>query len=615
MKYLRLTALLVVFLAACQFNPDDTYFADLEEPTEPELEIVELSLYSDTIFLTYYKDIQFNFSAGQHNVMQVDILVDDEQKYSSSNYNGTFTILANDISEGIHKLSFSVITNSNSGSIADQLGYEGFQFLSNEWTLVCVKNDRMANYAEKEIENGKLKLSWEAHNKPNFKGYRVLKKHNDYSAAYKEYFVTEPYFIDEAYVGETAHYDIYTEYYSSDSYLFQWASFDVENTLPQLKIRNTNDGAFEMYWENNEFSAAIKNYRLINLVTPADTVTLQESTPSEENSYAMPDAVFGDEIEYWLVVVPNNPENSFNNEAVYYHATRFDGKIGTSSFNYSQISAIKNEELLVLKDGYIYRYDAGTKTVVDSLSYNWDNCHVGYSGFSVSPQGQYFTSKESCNNNLVLMEPNKLQNYQSYAIDHILTEGMSFSSMPVSDNGIVVMKDYGQISVYDVLNNKLIDSYESSSATYSTGISSNGDYFFVKTHQLCFYKIEADTITTVWESEPNYNYQFNAFAYDSENTENIIVYDGEKLYHKRASDFSTQKSFSLNEEQIINFDILNRQVLAYTNGYLSVYSIDTGTQIYKVAINPDILYANYHCKLAYNTIYVGDGICINIPTN
>jgi hypothetical protein len=616
--YSRLTfaiCFVLLFLSACQFSPNDIDFVELEEPKEPELEIVELSLDNDTVFLTYYQDIQFNFSAGEHEVLQVGILIDGEEKYTRSNYQDEFTVLAADLTEGIHKLSFSVITNSNSGSIADLLGYEGFQFISNEWTLVCIKNDRMASYSELETENGKLKLNWEPHEKVNFKHYRIAKRRNDYSGIIKEYYTTEPYFVDEAYVGEKAHYDVYTEYESSDDYYFQWAMFDIENTLPELKIRTTETGQFEFYWNNNDFVAAIKNYRLIDQVTPADTLTLQESLPDENNSYVVPNGIFANEINYKLVVVPEYPENPFNNDEVYYHSKAYDGLLGEKTFSYDQISSINADEMMVRRYPYIYRYSSDTENVLDSLSYNWDNCHVGYSGLMLSPKGNYFTTHESCNNNLVLMDPQNFNSYMSYPIGHILINGYGFSSMPVSDNGIVVVKDYGRVSVYDVLNDRLIDYYESNSSTYDMGISSNGNYFFVKTHQLSFYKIESDTIARAWESDPFYNYIYSYQAYDPENTNIVILHDGNTLYFKNASDFTAVKSFALKEELILNIDFTSRKLLAYSEDYLSVYSIDTGELVYRIQTDQRVAEVQHHCTLVANRIYLSDGICIQIPTN
>lgn len=613
MKLTNAIGLVVLLFTACQFNPDDVYFVDLQEPEAPEVKIIELTLSQDTIFLADYKNIQFNFSAGGYKVTQVNVLIDGEEKYTRSNYKDSFTILPSDISEGVHKLSFSVITNSNTGSIADLLGYEGFQFISNEWTLICVKNDRMSDYVTQEVKNGKLEISWESHDKVNFKSYRITKRYHFSDGIAKEYHTTKPYFVDEAYVGEKAYYDIYTEYYSSGGYEFHWGETVVENSLPEIKIRNNSDGNFEVYWDDNDFVAAIKNYRLVELPTPSDTITLAENPPGENNRFAIPNGVFGRSINYKLVVIPNNPDTPFNNDAVYYHSTSYDGLVGEKSFSYERIASVDASEMLVLKNNFIYRYSIDEKEALDSLTYNWDNCGIAYSGFSISPQGKFFTTYETCNYKVVLMNPGNLKNYQSYPIAHILTEGMHFNSLPVSDNGIVIAKDYGGIFIYNVLNDKLIDSYALNDAVYATGISSNGDYFYVKTHQLCFYKIVDDAIQDVWKSNPFYDYVYTMQMFDSQNPENIILYDGQTLYHKNASDFSTTKSFNLGEEQILNVDLSTRKLLAYTDGYLSVYNIDTGEQVVKIMSDTKVVMTQYHCKLVGNTIYLGDGVCYNLP--
>jgi hypothetical protein len=266
--------LLIVIIVSCQFTPDEIYYIERSKPDPPEVEVIELSLDTDTIFLTYSQDIRFHFSAGDHSIMQVGILIDGEEKYVRSNYQDNFTLLASDLSEGIHKLSFSVITNANSGSIADLLGYEGYQFISHEWTLICIKNDKRAGFIHQQTDNGKMKLSWEEHDKVSFKSYRITKRYDKYYGIVKEFRTSEPWLIDEAYVGETAYYDVYTEYYSSAGYEFHWAEIEIENSLPAIQIRRNQESNYEVYWENNEFAQSIESYRLIDIVTPADTVVL-----------------------------------------------------------------------------------------------------------------------------------------------------------------------------------------------------------------------------------------------------------------------------------------------------------------------------------------------------
>ena len=605
--------LLIVIITSCQFIPDDVHYVERSKPESPEVEIIELSLDTDSIFLTDFQNIRFQFSAGKHSIMQVGILIDGEEKYVRSNYRDNFTIKASDLSEGIHKLSFSVITNSNSGSIADLLGYEGFQFISNEWTLVCVKNDRRASFIHKQIENGKLKLSWEEHNKVNFKSYRITKKYDNFAGIVKEFRTTVPYLVDEAYVGETAYYDVYTEYNSSAGYEFHWAEIAFKNSLPLIQIRRNPENGYEIFWENNQFEQAVKNYRLIDLKSPADTVILWQGDPSDDNHFAMAGAVFGNKISYRLVAIPKLPDKLFNNDDLLFHSTSYDGLVGERSFTYTQIAAVGEQELLLLKDNFIYRYSVSKEKLLDSLTYSWTHCGQGYGRFSLSPGRKYFTASESCNNKLVLMQPGNLADYKSYPIDHIITQGMRFNSLPVSDNGIVVAKDYNGVHIYDVLRDELIGSVIFNESVEATGISSLGNYFAIQTSILRFYKITNQKVITVWESNHLYSFIFNSYAYDPEKPDQIILHDGSTLYHKNASDFTTIKSFPLKEENIVNYDFFTRRLLAWSDGYLSVYSIDDGELIFQTKADSRVILLQHSCRLALNTIYLKDGVCIHLP--
>ncbi len=612
MNLLKFLFLLLVF-ASCTFTPEDIYYVDVPEPEAPIIQNIELSLDRDTIFLIYNREITFHFSAGSHSILQVGILIDGEEKYTRSNYRDSFTILASDMDEGVHKLSFSVNTNLNNGSIADLIGYEGFRFISNEWTIICIKNDRRANFIHQQAENGRLKLNWEEHNKINFKSYRVEKRYHKYSGAVKEFRTTEPFLTDEAFVGEKAYYDVYAEYFSSEGYEFHWAEIEIENTLPEIRFRLNEDSEYEVYWENNAFSQAVGNYRLIDNASPADTIVLYEAAPSSDNHYVIPGAAFGNQIHYRLVTIPAKPDKPFNNDDVYYHSTPYFGLIGDRGFQYNRISPYNENQLLVLKDRYIYRYSVSDGKWLDSLTNLWSNCGIGYGGFSTSPGRKYFTSSESCNNRLVLMQPGNLSDYKSYPIDHIITQGMAFNSLPVSDNGIVLAKDYGGVHIYDVLNDKKIGTVPGDEFIAATMISSGGNYFAIQTSILRFYRIMDQKISTVWASDQLYQYIYKSYAFDPDKTDHIILYDGNRLYHKKAYDFSTVKSFPLTEENILNYDFITRRLLAYSEGYLSVYSIDSGELVFKTKADPRVSLAQHSCRLVLKTIYLKDGVCLHLP--
>jgi hypothetical protein len=605
--------ILLLVIASCTFAPDDINYVEVPKPELPQIEVIQLSLDRDTIFLIYNRDITFHFSAGSHSIMQVGILIDGEEKYIRSNYRDSFTVLASDMDEGVHKLSFSVITNLNNGSIADLIGYEGLQFISYEWTIICIKNDRRAGFIQQNVENGKLKLNWEEHQKINFKSYRVEKRYHKFSGPVKEFRTSEPFLIDEAFVGERAFYDVYTEYYSSEGYEFHWAEIEIQNTLPEIRFRRNADSEYEVYWENNVFSQAVGSYRLIDNASPSDTILLYEGAPSAGNQYVVPGGAFGNQVHYRLITVPAKPDKPFNNDDVYYHSTAYSGLIGDRGIPYSRIAPYNENQLLVLKDNYIYRYSVSDGKWLDSLTYLWTHCGFGYGGFSISPDRKYFTTSETCNNRLVLMQPNNLSDYKSYPINHIITQGMAFNSLPVSDNGIVLARDYSGVYVYDVLHDQKIGSIMVNEFIAATDISSLGNYFVVQTNSLRFYKIIDQKIIPVWESDKPYDYIYTSFAFDPDHTDHVILFDGNRLYHKKAYDFSTVKSFPLVEENILNYDFITRRLLAYSEGYLSVYSIDSGELVFKTKADPRVELLQHSCRLCINTIYLKDGICLHLP--
>jgi len=609
MKKSAVFLIFLIFVFACQFTPDDKNFVELTKPPSPDLQVIELGLDQDTILLTDYQNVRFNFSAGNNKILEVAVLIDGEKKYVKSNYHDSFNLIASDISEGIHKLTFSVVTNSNSGSIADLLGQEGYQFLSNEWTLICVINDRQSSFVTQEVVDGKLRICWENYNKIGFKSYRVTKSYRSIDSPVKEYHTTEPFFTDESYVGEGAFYQIYAEYYSGYGYEYHWAETTVKKTLPEIGIRINEDSVYEVFWGNNQFVSSVGSYKLLDVADPSDTITLCRLSPGIENHFNLTNAVFGNKSKLSLVVIPKYPDNPNPDIYDYFRATTYDGYVGDRSFGYGQISSVNKNELMFIQNNNIYKYNPFTNTITDSLTYEWAHCGVGYQNFSVSPDGKYFTSRESCIHKLVLMKTSDLSDYHSYTVNVVLG-----NSMEVSDNGIVILNGDSKVNVYDVFRNKLISSYPLNADVYSVGISSWGNYFYVQTSSLDFYKISGDTLSHVWGSAPlTYNYIYKTVAYDPENAENILLYDGAVFYHKNASDFTTTKSFPLNEEMILNIDLQTRRLLAWSEDYLSVYEIDNGKRVARIKADLRVTLVQHKCKLCLNTIYLKNGVCVRLP--
>ena len=80
-------------LLSCEFEPSGIYNRAIEESSSPpEINIVELNLTSDTVYLFSGKDVKFSFTSTDLTIYEVDFYLDDSFYASANSSSGTFTL-------------------------------------------------------------------------------------------------------------------------------------------------------------------------------------------------------------------------------------------------------------------------------------------------------------------------------------------------------------------------------------------------------------------------------------------------------------------------------------------------------------------------------------------
>ncbi|MBZ0241696.1 MAG: hypothetical protein K8F24_00650, partial [Bacteroidales bacterium] len=160
-RYCLILLLVTIYIGSCTYKSDEYYSPPTNpNPDSPDLQIVSLNLDEDTVFIYWDKDVVFDFKTDNQKVHGVRFILDGDEYYTKDNNSGSFSFTYLMMSHGINSLVVEVYTETGSGSLADELGYEQFMF-SREWVVEVYRpyTDEYRFY----VENGFLKLSWPAY--------------------------------------------------------------------------------------------------------------------------------------------------------------------------------------------------------------------------------------------------------------------------------------------------------------------------------------------------------------------------------------------------------------------------------------------------------------------
>ncbi len=128
---------LLFIISSCEFIPKGENFSEVDPNVDPPDIVLDLSFGSDSLFIDFYPfTISYSAEAGDNLVYGIFLMIGQDTLQTDWDNNGQFTFKPSTFyEEGIHDLKMDVITNTNTGSLADVAGYEFLTF-EYHWTLV-----------------------------------------------------------------------------------------------------------------------------------------------------------------------------------------------------------------------------------------------------------------------------------------------------------------------------------------------------------------------------------------------------------------------------------------------------------------------------------------------
>jgi hypothetical protein len=462
------------------------------------------------------------------------------------------------------------------------------------------------------INDGLLNLSWKRYKGHDFKEYIITRAVNNGEVEVGRSAST--HFIDSSYVGEGVAYYIRVEREANDN--LGWASLDLSRNLKtQLMTDASEPESFYIKWGKSDYYNAVDSYQLYIRNNYSSYFTKVKSTHNpDDNSYEATEFKFNDQLDIKLRLVPR--KNALFNEQAYY---MFENSIDNLrvGFKYDPYGSSNDNIFQTGKDEFIYisgcyrmiRFSVSAKTEVENFSYDPVGCSTcSFSNIAVSASGKYVTSYVNCDHNVMLIKTSGMTSSQTRDLKPY--SGQNYiPPVPVSDAGIVLVNNINSgFYLYDYNTSATLAYYKGKTA-WCKGykISPGGNYIYLLDDSLRLVRFENSKFSGIW-SQPMFDAAPKYFEFDPINPEQLVLWDGARLYIKRCADFTTLYDFPLADGSIQNIDFYNRKILTYSSKHLYIRSLTDGTLIKDLPINFEADYYSDKCILVDNAICCISGV-------
>jgi hypothetical protein len=612
-KYFLLVGL-TPFLAACIYETDQVYENPvITNPTPPNIIDLYNNLNIDTIWVYGDYDIKYHFQSSNETqrILGLRVIIDDNESTTQSSSNGKFSFKQAALAEGVHQLAVEVFTKSGTGSIADKVQMEGFQF-RREWIVVADYSSKSVEYT---IDNGYLKLSWEPYKNNDLKTYRIQ---NTYSVNYwiqNTLSANNPSFIDSLYAGMADRYTISVE--KTNGERIPWGSVKVGPITLEPQFFVTDDNKYYFVWRksplriNTNYKFILYNFDDYNHATRVFGVN---------DTVFMSSLYFGDRFRLDLWALPEAEADER-----LYPAAQLGGYAGIPVKMKEYTTYTSPDSLTAFDNCYVYNYsmDGLHETAMPILSGNTFICDW----LQASPRGRFLIGKTSATigtTGISYFAKNLTtgQVYHMNFVDSVFYWLTRSYSTLISDNGLGIFQSSTKEFLFDFPNNVELASRSFIQAdyfpnpintpyNYFTKISPDGRYYFsyMKINlkgpeTLILYKrngsnlekvIDLDSKTTYWDFNP-----IEPGNYVIVKDNKLSFYQCEPHLLLNTVTFSIGESFN-------NIDFIAREVLTTTSNQFVIRDLMSGLVIKRLPKQPRssrfyrlhnhrIIYSNYILK-------------------
>ena len=301
--------ILVLIITACEYKPTGIYEADVKPITEAPPLLVNLDFTSDTLYLSFDRNITFKYSANDSLVRYAYFSINDHQLALVEQNTGLFSTAfssANYNKNTAYTLKIEFFRSSGSNSLADKLGKEGFIY-AKEITVFFEDFNGTSNIPtilSATPENGSLKITWKKFTGIGFKRYIVWSGLDHIIGIFDDPNIN--FCFDPNFIGYETAYQVIAE---TESDTYRSPLFIFTDKLPPLLLEKLDDDKVLLHWEKSKYEANISGYKIIEGFEINDRILneiayFKPDSPVTSLVYA--DGKFGAKTKFFLLPIRKN---------------------------------------------------------------------------------------------------------------------------------------------------------------------------------------------------------------------------------------------------------------------------------------------------------------------
>lgn len=596
-----LVVLIMALIQSCEYELDKENFIEKEPVPDTHMFEITSTPEGDTIEVFERTTFHINLNTFGLTPQEVTITLGD-QSWSYSmlmSYEARVTIDPEEYSTGYHKLQLEMFTNSGTGTIADQVGAEGY-VVEKEWAIYFDHRPAPELAVEKSI-NSKQQLTfrWDKCTNENFESYELRISRGDYN--YEQIIISDPnkiQYIDSLFFGGEYSFRLYCNTINSESSISQ---IEFTDPVPQLYYEEIGFDSLRFSWKASPYNARYK------LSTPIYGEHYYLNEP-DDTTLTIPNLGFGIDGQYTLY---------------------------TSSIHYDNWNTDPSEHTYI-------DYGLGEQTsAVFSMSYNSTNNiiysqkHNNFNAFDANTFNQLSTvyiddlnivgnsSSPTNSSKVVVGAKDKLYHFENQNLENPLIieyeEGSHYSSVDymlyTDNNKICYAYSYdSKFKIIDIETQQVetiidIPDYPVYSKWACLTASQNGEYFCVVTlNGLKLYKITDGVAEEAYTD--NRTYRSAYFDPEDPDLLYLTLYESSELEVRNPSDFNLLNTIEIGENTIIqNIDPVSDLLLVVTDHErIHVINPQSSSIILSIPYSGFI----YGCRLYNNKLINQNGMTLNL---
>jgi hypothetical protein len=366
-KYLSsfIVIIFLIFFGACEYPLNEEYKSPVK-PTDPSTLEVSLNPEQPSYVLTGTSKFNCKALTKGLKIYKIKVFVDSVEIYSYDDVDpNSFSLYCKDYSEGIHELTVLISTNSNSGSIADITGLEGF-VLAGTWELKVDKSPPTAVQITRIFNDGGiLKIEWGKYSKNNFARYTIVRSYRNLpdgslntEAIGYVYDSLQTFFYDSTYVGGRSEYQVVV---ITPIDLKAWSEPKAyDDPAPNFKVEWIEEDIMKLSWDKCNYPKAFRQYRL-----SLDYDTVITVNDVNTNSITGHFGVVGKN-RYFQLEVLTKKQYELTGVLI----SRIEKGVGIPFMKFDQLLKNSvNDDLIISSPQKLYRFDPISGKFIDSIAH------------------------------------------------------------------------------------------------------------------------------------------------------------------------------------------------------------------------------------------------------